>query len=395
MSVIGKAIATGRSSEVYPVAPRPDVHAPLVMERVYPGIADALLLEHATELVKLSKMLPAPWQRLVSDDFTNAEVTLIYERFVGVTIGDLFATMRLTGRLLPIDVLRAVIEQICSGLAVHPVPWPRGDPTARCTYLSPESIGLGIDGRWQLAQGMLNHWLVNVLTNDRAIDVPSALSGDTISLMSPEAIRGQQENSSSFASRAALFAWQLATGGLHPYRGSSRDLMPAIARYTRDEVRVPLSVNPELPKAVIEVLKRGISYSNDRFDDLASFRAALEAGWTKPAASPQRTMSVLASLTWTTLQDELRQLKREPMLPIRWDGVWSGARTPEQGIAVLEDQLLERIEPIDRFPQRGPVSEPIDPPNTPYVPEVFVPEAPPVPQPPPRTFFQRLLALFR
>jgi hypothetical protein len=393
--VIGKAILTGQSSEVFPVAPRPGVHAPLVMERVFPGIADAQLIEHATEIVELSRILPPPWQRLVGADFGGSELTLFYERFVGITLGDLFDAMDESGRLLPLDVLRAVIEQVCDGLALHPTPWPVGPPTMRCTYLSPDSIGLSIDGRWQLAQGALNHWLCNVVTQDRAYDGPPTLSAATISLLSPEAIRGAQETSSSLASRVSLYAWQLATGGLHPYRGrSKREQLPSLTRYTQDHIHVPLELNPELPPAVSSVLTRGIAYRHDRFADLASFRAALDTAWTKPAATPARTMEVLASFAWKELHKELESLKREPMLPIRWDGVWSGARTPEQGIAVLEDQLMERLEPLERFPQRLPFHEPPERVHTPFN-EVYVPEPPPVPREPPRNFFQRLIALFR
>ena len=394
--MIGKAILTGPSSEVFPVAPRPHVHCPLVMERVFPGIADAQLQEHAREILELSRMLPPPWQRLVDADLSGDEITVFYERFVGITLADLFDALDSSGRLLPVDVLRAVIEQLCDAFAVHPTPWPVRAPTMRATALSPESVGLSIDGRWQFAQGALNHWLCNVVTQDRAYDGPPTLSAATICLMSPEAIRGASETSSSFASRAALFAWQLATGGVHPYRGrSKRELMAGLVRYSTDELRVPLSLNPELPADVVKVLTRGIAYKNNRFPDLASFRAALDAAWTKPAASAERTREVLVSFTWKALHKELELLKREPMLPIRWDGVWSGARTPEQGIAVLEDQLMERLEPLERFPLRLPFSEQEEPEPYPYVPEVFVPEPPPVPREPPRTFFQRLIALFR
>jgi hypothetical protein len=365
------------------------------MERVFPGIADAQLREHATEIVELGQSLPPPWQKLVGADFGSSEITLFYERFVGVTIGDLFAALDQSGRLLPIDVLRALIEQICDGLARHPTPWPVGPPTGRFTALSPESIGLSIDGRWQFAPGALNHWLIHTVTEDRAYDGPPTMSNATISLMSPEALRSARETSGSFASRAALFAWQLAAGGLHPYRGRNRrDLMPALTRFMRDEILVPLSLNPELPPSVISVLTRGIAYEKDRFPDLASFRVALDAAWTKPAASPERTRDVLLSFTWTALQKQLELLKREPMLPIRWDGVWSGARTPEQGIAVLEDQLMERLEPLERFPERRPFDERHEPVHL-RVDDVPQPPPPPPTPPMPRGLIQRILALFR
>ena len=100
---------------------------------------------------------------------------------------------------------------------------------------------------------------------------------------------------------------------------------------------------------------------------------------------------MLVSFTWKALQKELELLKREPMLPIRWDGVWSGARTPEQGIAVLEDQLMERLEPLERFPERLPFVDR----DEPHVGDVPLPRPPPPTPPMPRTLIQRILALFR
>src|SRR3990167_1204092 len=116
--------------------------------------------------------------------------------------------------------------------------------------------------------------------------------------MSPEGISGRPELPASHASRVALISWQLATGGFHPYRGGRQGMMPSITRYTRDEVRVPLSVHPELTPGLIEALVRGVSFSRNRFADLASLRAALEAAWPVPAASSARTFEVIASLTW-------------------------------------------------------------------------------------------------
>ena len=121
MAVIGSPISIGRVSEVVPVAPRPGVHAPLVMERVLPQLSDSHLLEQTNEIVALARVLPCPWQHLVSADFSTMEGQLIYERFVGVTIRDLSLAMRTTGRVLPLDVLRTVIENICAGLAPLPV----------------------------------------------------------------------------------------------------------------------------------------------------------------------------------------------------------------------------------------------------------------------------------
>ena len=230
----------------------------------------------------------------------------------------------------------------------------------------------------------MNHWLIDY----------DGTSPDTAVFMSPEAVSGRAETPASFASRSALFAWQVATGGFHPYRGGRHELMASLTRYTRDDPRVPLTVHPQMTPALEEALKRGVSFSGQRFADVAGLRTALDAAWPLPAASETRTLDVIASIAWSAMQKELQTLKREPLLPIRWDGVWSASRTPEEGIAVLEDQLLERLEPVERFPRRGAFEESF---GTPPQPEAE-PLQDPVPEPGPQPregFLQRLLALFR
>lgn len=380
--MIGSPISIGQVSEVVPVAPRPGVWAPLVMERLLQR--DDALQAIASEFAALARSLPPPWQRLVGAELSQVESQLTYERFVGVTLRDLSGALRASGRVLPIDVLRAVVENICTGLSALPV--------GRTVVLCDRSVGLSIDGQWRFAQGALNHWLAYVAPPELAADPEfDATSPDTIFHMSPEAFSARPETPASLVTRAALMSWQVATGGLHPYRGARHELMASLTRYARDEVRVPLSIHPELTSAIAEVLGRGISFSSHRFADLAAFQAALAPLWPGPAASPARTLEVIASCTWPTMQKELALLKREPLLPIRWDGVWSAARTPEQGIAVLEDQLLERLEPVDRFPARGAFEEAREPP----APAVYVP-APPAPTAPHRAgLWERFFALFR
>ncbi|MDP2275940.1 MAG: hypothetical protein Q8N23_19610 [Archangium sp.] len=376
--MIGSPLNIGRVSETVPVAPRADVQAPLVMERVLPGMADDHLVEEANTIVTLARALPAPWQRLVNAAFSSTEAHVIYERFVGVTLRDLTGALRTSGRVLPLDVLRSVIENLCDGLSALP-------PGPECIPLSDLSVGLSIDGRWRFAQGALNHWLINVMNAPLAEESDGEVPLELIFQMSPESIQGRAETAASLVTRVTLFAWQVAAGGHHPYRGRRHDTMYSITRYTRDEVRVPLSVHPELPSAVADVLRRGLRFSRDRFADLSAFRAALEPTWPVPAASTARTFDVIASLTWAKVQKELQLLKREPLLPIRWQGVWSGAQTPEQGIAVLEDQLLERLAPVEGLPRCGAVEELSDP--APVRVEAVTP-------PQRWGLFQRFLALF-
>ena len=360
------------------------------MERLLlPMVRDAQLLERTAEIAALARQLPFSWQRLVSAELSNMEAQLIYERFVGVTLRDLSVALRTSGRVLPLDVLRSVVEHTCDGFSALPT-------GPQSVLLSDRSVGLSIDGQWRFAQGALNHWLVNLTTPELAADPEyDATSPDTVFLMSPEGISGRPETPASLVTRAALLGWQIATGGFHPYRGGRHGMMPSLTRYTRSEVRVPLSVHPTLPNELVDVLTRGILFSGNRFADLSAFRTALDAAWPVPVASPARTLEVIASITWSAMQKELQLLKREPLLPIRWDGVWTASRTPEQGIAVLEDQLLERLEPVERFPRRGIVEDLADQLPGPRVIEVNLASPPAIAAPARGGLLQRFLALFR
>jgi hypothetical protein len=389
-TVIGKRLALGPVSEVVPVAPRPDVRAPLVMERLRPEVVTPELRSHAEQLGFRLARLPAPWQRLVDAQFTAVENHFIFERFVGVTMRDLSLGLRKSRRVLPLDVLRTLIERACDAFEdISQVP-PLPAPTPwQWLGVTDRSIGLSLDGRWCFAVGALNHWLIELGPSDEWGSVEETyLPHDTLSFLSPEATAAREETPASFVTRAALLSWQLCTGGFHPFRGRPHEMASDFLRFAHGEVRVPLTVHPQLPLAAIEVLQRGIAWAQHRFEHLGAFRQALAAAWPVSAASNERTLQVVASVAWTSLERELETLKREPLLPIQWDGVWTATQSPEAGIAVLQDQLLDRLEPLDVLPKRaelpvtaGPLPEPPPPPTSTREVPAIAPALPPAPRP--------------
>lgn len=394
--MIGHPIHTGTISEACPVAPRPDVRAPLVMERLLPLVRSEDTQDDARRRAQLASNLGPGWQRLVSADFTSLEGQYIYERFVGLTLRDISLALRHAERVLPIDVLRTMVEATLDGLAS--LEGQSLDPLLPI-HLSDRSIGLGLDRRWWFAMGALNHWLADV--RSPFDDNSDPLSPDVLFFLSPEAFQVRDETSASLATRAGLFVHQMMTGGYHPYRGDRFQSFPSITRYTRSEVRVPVTVHPEMTPALAEAMNKAVAFSGDRFASLSEFRDALTAGWPKPAASAERTFLALTSLCWPGLQRTLHALRHEPLLPIKWDGVWSSSRTPEEGLQVLEDQLLEAQVPLSEFPLRKPLPPQRDEPYSPQQPaaphatpprvaiNVGNPEAPARPG-----LLARLLALF-
>jgi hypothetical protein len=271
---------------------------------------------------------------------------------VGLTLRDLCAALRAGGRVLPLDVARSVATVILEGLAALD-----GKPSTpqRPLQLTDRSVGLCINRQWRFALGSLNHWLADHRRRVAADEAENSepLSPDVTFFLSPEAFQARAETPASLATRAALFIWQLVATS-HPYRGNRFEVFESMTRFSRNEVRVRLEVHPEVTPALADVLRKGVRYSGERFADVAELRAALDATWPAPAASEARVFQTLISAGWPTLQGQLHALRREPLLPIRWDGVWDASRTPEEGLAVLEDQLLELILPVDAFPRRVP-----------------------------------------
>ncbi len=371
--VIGAPLHRSLTSEVIPVAPRADVRAPLVMERLLPSARSEEMLAEAAALGAIARELGPPWQRLISSDFGGYDAQYIYERFVGVTLRDVSHALRTSGRVLPMDVLRAIAETIFEGLA----PLARVPPRARPLLLTDLSVGLGIDGAWHFAVGGLNQWLTDVVPPDIAgePEYDGNLSPDSLFFLSPEAISGRPETPGSVATRAALLLWQLVTGGFHPYRGGRYEMFPSLTRYSRSEVRVPVELHPHVGAPLAAVLAQGVRFSGDRFPDLQALQEALAPLWPEPRASPQRTFDVICGLCWPVMQRQLQALRREPLLPIHWDGVWPSSRTPEEGLAVLEDQLLERLVAVTTLPARGELPE-APPPDPAATPSFLVPARP-------------------
>lgn len=363
------------------MAPRPDVRAPLVMERLVPPARTPELLAHAAQLAEVVRALPAPWQRLVDAQFTAVESHFIYQRFVGLTLRDVSVGLRKSKRVLPMDVLRTVVDHICE--AFEMVVTVRGSPPPRAFFaFTDRSIGLSLDGRWHFAPGALNEWLYELMHSDdwdHARPPP-----DTIALLSPEALSGQPETPASAVTRSALLSWQLITGGHHPFRGRPRELAQSLTRFFRGDVLVPLTVHPGITEELAQLFTRGLAFRDGRFPDLDEFRRALGTAWPVPAANLERTRNVLASVAWPALERELHSLKREPLLPLQWEGVWTATQPPEAGITVLEDQLLEHLEPLELLPARGdyvPNEGPSPPP--PLAPIRIIHTEPAEPPPPP------------
>ena len=365
--MIGQPLHTGTVSEVCPVAPRPEVKAPLVMERLLQFARTPEMLTEAQLRGELAASLGPSWQRLVSADFGTFDGQYIYERFVGLTLRDVSLSLRNTNRVLPMDVLRRVSEITLDGLEA--LEGRNVDPN-RPIHLSDRSVGLGLDRRWRFAIGALNHWLADVRVPLEENSEP--LSPDVMFFLSPEAFQAREETSASVATRGGLFVHQLTTGGFHPYRGNQFQIFPSVTRYTRSEIRVPVTVHPEMTPLLERALVKGVNFAGERFGSIAELKAELSRHWPKPAASDERTFSTLISVCWGSLQRQLHALRREPLLPIFWENVWSASRTPEEGLAVLEDQFLEALVPTHELPARfafeeqpDEVAEPVAPAQVP------------------------------
>lgn len=322
-----------------------------MLERLHRTLRTPLTLERFHERGDVMASLPPPWQRLVDSELEQQDVSFVLERFVGVTVRDIARGLRGAQRILPEAVLRACVEAIVQGLGALEATVGQRRPLP----LSGASVGLGIDGRWMMASSALNHWCFEELPPEAELSSETVRTPTAATFfLSAEALLGRPETPASLVGIAATFSWGLAAGGFHPFRptwpGARADTLSTLNRMLRGEPCVPLDVHPGLPRAVCEVLRRGLQPGAGRFANLAAFRSALDGAWTTPAAAPDTIQGVLFGVAEDELRRQLASLKAAPLLPLRWRGVWTGASSPGESVAVLEDQLVERLVPPASLP---------------------------------------------
>ena len=337
-------LLTTSYSESWAIEPRDDVPFPLVLELLSAPIAQ-VTLERLTTWVHGYARRGPPWQDVLEAELDPSRLTVVLERFVGVTFAELVRNLNNERWVLPAPTwLRLGLDlfdafERCGDDVLKEPPCPTG-------------IGWSLRGQLVLAPTVLNAVFAT------GFDVP-----DHAVLFSADHVmrRPLDERSLVFQLGVAL-AWLLT--GWHPLEAEVGGHVGGLLRAER-----PQAAGWKLGSsaAVIDVLERAMSSApDDRFQTLNAFRRALvDAAGCAPVSAIE-AFSVMQAATHRLVDRLIEHLwTKDTLLPATWDGLWPHGIHPLEGLSVVEDRLLEHRVDRRTFARRAEVGHSLRPWRTP------------------------------
>lgn len=337
-------LLTTSYTESWAIEPRGDVPFPLVLELISAPISQVTLERLTTWVHQYARRGP-PWQDVIEADLEPSRLSLVLERFVGITFAELVRNLSNERWVLPPATwLRLSLDlfdvfERCGAELLHEPPCPTG-------------IGWSLRGQLVLAPTVLNAVLAT------GFDVP-----DDAVLFSPEHVRRRplDERSLVFQLGTAL-AWLLT--GWHPLEAEVGGHVGGLLRAER-----PQAAGWKLggSAAVIEVLERALAHEpDDRFPTLHGFRRAIIDASACAPVSPIEAFSVMQAATHRLVDRLIEHLwTKDTLLPATWDGLWPEGIHPLEGLSVVEDRLLEHRVDRRTFARRADVGHSLRPWRTP------------------------------
>ena len=337
-------LLTTSYAESWAIEPRADVSFPLVLELISAPISH-VTLERLTTWAHAYARRGPPWQDVLDADLDPSRLSLVLERFVGITFAELVRNLGNERWVLPAPTwLRASLDlfdafERCGDDVLKEPPCPTG-------------IGWSLRGQLVLAPTVLNAVLA------AGFDVP-----DHAVLFAPEHVtrRPLDERSLVFQLGSAV-AWLLT--GWHPLEAEVGGHVGGLLRAERPQAagwKLGASV------AVVDVLERATTSDPDhRFATLHAFRRALvDAAGCAPVSSIE-AFSVMQAATHRLVDRLIEHLwTKDSLLPSTWDGLWPQGVHPLEGLSVVEDRLLEHRVDRRTFARRAEVGHSLRPWRTP------------------------------
>lgn len=307
-------------TETWAISPRAGLPVPLAIELVSTPLSGRALAALSTWLEGYARRGP-PWQEPVEVGLAPTQLSVVFERFIGVTLGDLVRNLSDERWVLPprawlslaLDCFDAF--ERCGEVLLAEPPCPTG-------------LGWGLDGRLVLAPLVLNAPMAN------AGDVP-----DHTALFTPEHVHGWRLDERSLVFMLAqVLTWMLT--GMHPLEAEAGGHVGGLLRAER-----PLAAAWKLgaSPALVEVLDRALSHERDgRFPTLGQLREAVCQAVAAPPLPRVETFCVVQAATHRLVDRHLEHLwSHDALLPPTWEGLWPAGVHPLEGLSVIEDRLLE------------------------------------------------------
>lgn len=312
-------LLSAQYSETNAVPPRAEYPFPLA-EEVVRILVRPDLHRQLTVWTRGYLLRGPPWQEVVEAELDAERPRLLLERFAGLTFGDVVRNLASERWRLPAPAWYALALQLCAAARRVGEHWLREPPC-------PAGIGWTLTGELVLAPIALNTiWATSRDVADHTV------------CFAPEHLHG-----APLGERAIVF--QLATlltwlsCGEHPLGGGGDHLL-ALSGGAAPGRPWKRSV----PSEVVPVLERASALNPaERFGSIDALEAALRSSLPIVAASARETFSVLEAATHRLVDRLIAELwTHDALLPATWDGLWPASLHPLEGLAVVEDGLLER-----------------------------------------------------
>lgn len=306
-------LLSAQFSETATVKARADLPFPLAEERVRTVLIPRFRAQ-LTTWTRSYLLRGPPWQEIVAHDLEADFPELLLERFVGLTFADVVRNLSAEQWKLPAPAWQTSAQQLFDAALRAGEHWLREPPC-------PAGIGWTLSGELVLAPVALNSiWATSQDVNDHTV------------CFTPEHLEGAPltERSTVFQ-LGVLLAW--LSCGEHPFGRVGTHL---------ELVEEPIwrsCVAPRLVPVLEQALQRAPA---NRFATVEAFRRAVCAERT-PTFTRRETFSVLEAATHRLVDRLIAELwAHDDELPPSWDGLWPAALHPLEGLAVVEDGLLER-----------------------------------------------------
>jgi serine/threonine protein kinase len=317
-------------SEAWECPARDDLDFPLMLERTRAHLLGDPVLPLARAQVQMLAGLPSPFRPIVEVRMVDGLLEVVQQRFLGVVGSQLLIALRNSRRVLPLDVWLSIAATLCNAWEVLLL-----DGLVSRLMPSPERFGVEVRRRLLVFPDADQS-----VSEELMIEQPLVESlWPTRDYASPELLANAAHAPRSRVFSLAVALVELLTG-THPMRRSTR--WDTAAAITNGEARWEPNDHPACTPAIAAVLSAAMD--SDPAGRPASPRMLLEkliaAARIEPA-SAARVGDVVLGAAPERWRVHLGPLKDDPaLLPVVWRN---------GGLAVLEDQLLETMTPLDRL----------------------------------------------
>ncbi len=230
------------------------------------------------------------------------ELFLVMEYVHGESLSRLVRALRLENGLVPPHIAASVMCGALEGLhAAHEARSDQGEPLGIVHRdVSPQNILVGVDG----AARVLDFGVAKA--NSRLAQTSDGSVKGKLAYMSPEQVGRGIVDRRADVFAAAVVLWEILTG---KRLFQADDPAAVVASIMTAPIDAPSALRPELPRAIDEVVFRGLAREpEERFQTAREMAIAIEAAM--PVASARQVGAWVEQCGWQSLEVRAEQLAK-------------------------------------------------------------------------------------